>query len=144
MLKERSAGAIIFHRNGGIKYLLLEYTYKTTFWDFPKGNMERGESEEGTVVREVKEETGIDDIKFIPDFKERISYFYRRDGQAVSKEVVYFLVETKRTEVKISEEHTGFEWVDFETARGRLKENSRKTLEKAEKSLTSGLQKWVK
>ena len=143
MPRERSAGAIIFRRVGKILYLLLKYTYKTTYWDFPKGNIEPGETEEETVRREIKEETGIEDIRLLPGFKEKISYFYRREGQTIYKEVVYFLAETGTATVKISKEHVGFEWVDYETARERLKENSRSALEKAHEFLTKGLTKFL-
>lgn len=143
MPREKSAGAIIFRRNKEIKYLLLHYNYKTEFWDFPKGNIEKGESEEETVRREIKEETGIEDIKFIPGFREKINYFYRREGKTIFKEVIYFLVETSVKEVRISEEHVGYSWLDFNDAKERLKENSRKILEKANKLLLSGLSKWV-
>ncbi len=138
MPKERSAGAIIFRQFGKILYLLLKYTHKTTYWDFPKGNIEEGENEEQTARREIKEETALEEIKFQPGFKEKISYFYRRDGQTIFKEVIYFLVESHKAEIKISEEHVGYEWVDFDTATHRLKENSREVLEKAHAFLTKG------
>jgi 8-oxo-dGTP pyrophosphatase MutT (NUDIX family) len=143
MIKEKSVGAVIFRKDKEIKYLLLHYRYKTDYWDFPKGNIEKGEEEEDTVRREIKEETGIEDIKFVDGFKEKISYFYRREGELVSKEVVYFLIETSISEVKISEEHVGYEWVNFDNAKKRLKENSKKVLEKAVKFLTGKLDNWV-
>lgn len=136
MPKEKSVGAIIFRKDKNkIKYLLLHYKFKTEFWDFPKGNIEERETENGTIRREIKEEAGIDDIKFIPNFKEKISYFYKRGGRIIFKEVVYFLVETKGKRVKISKEHIGYEWIDFDIAKKRLKENSRNVLEKANRFL---------
>jgi len=123
----------------GIRYLLLHYHYKTYFWDFPKGNIEKGESEEETARREVKEETGLEDLKFIEGFKEKISYFYRREGEIVSKEVLYFLAKSEEERVILSKEHIGSEWVDYETAKSRLKENSKKVLEKANKFLLASL-----
>lgn len=143
MPRERSSGAVIFRKFGHILYLLLKYTYKTTFWDFPKGNIEEGETEEETARREIKEETGLENIRLVPGFKEKISYFYRREGQTIFKEVVYFLAESQKAEVKISEEHTGYEWVDFETAKSRLKDNSREVLEKANAFLTGRLSNFL-
>jgi len=144
MVRERSAGAVIFRKEGkDILYLLLHYHFKTDYWDFPKGNIESDETEEETVKREIEEETGINDVKFIDNFKEKVNYFYRRDGNTVFKEVIFYLVETKEKDVKISEEHTGYEWVDFETAKPRLKENSRNVLMRAKEFLNKGLTKWV-
>jgi len=81
---EKSAGAIIFRREKGIlKYLLLHY--KAGHWDFPKGNIERGESLAETVKREIKEESGIFDLNFIPGFKESIEYFYKLKSKNIFK-----------------------------------------------------------
>ena len=139
MAKEISAGAVIFHRNADLRYLLLKYRYKSEYWDFPKGNVEKGEREEETVRREVKEETGMEDIKFVPGFKEKIFYFYRRGEETIFKQVTFYLVEALKTAVKISAEHVGFEWVSFETARSRLKQKSKEVLEKAHVFLTKGM-----
>lgn len=140
MVKERSAGAVIFRKDGkNTFYLLLHYHFKSDYWDFPKGNIEKHETEEDTVRREVKEETGISDIKLLSNFKEKITYFYRRDGNTVFKEVVFFLAETKTEDVKISSEHTGFEWIYYEGAIKKLKTNSKKVLMKANDFLSKGL-----
>ena len=65
-MKETSAGALIFRKNKENKFLLLEYNYKNKFWDFPKGNIEKCESETDTVKREVREETGIKKLIIVP------------------------------------------------------------------------------
>jgi len=140
VVRERSAGAVIFRKTeSGIRYLLLHYHYKTYYWDFPKGNIEEGEREEDAARREVKEETGLENIKFMEGFKEKISYFYRREEKIVFKEVLYFLVKSEEERVKLSEEHIGYEWVDCETAKSRLRENSKGVLEKANKFLQASL-----
>lgn len=64
----------IFRKEKGIKYLLLN---DGNIWGFPKGLLEKGEDEKETAIREAKEETGLEDLKF-KDFKERISYFYKK------------------------------------------------------------------
>lgn len=144
MLKERSAGAVIFRKDGKkVLYLLLHYHFKSDYWDFPKGNIEKGEAEEDTVEREVEEETGISDIRLLPNFKEKVSYFYRKDNETVFKEVVFFLAETKTEDVKISSEHTGFEWIDYESAVKKLKRNSRNVLMKADDFLGKRLSNFL-
>src|ERR1700752_1234758 len=115
MLEERSAGAIIYRESsGGRLYLLLNYP--SGHWDFVKGNIEKGENLKETVIREIQEETGIVDVNFIGGFEDKVEYHYQRDGQLVHKEVIFFLAKTKTENVKLSHEHQGFIWLDFNSA----------------------------
>jgi 8-oxo-dGTP pyrophosphatase MutT (NUDIX family) len=111
-LEERSAGAVVFRRApGGSKYLLLRYP--AGHWDLPKGNIEKGEEPIQTMVREVREETGIVDLRVIAGYERKIEYFYRRDGKKVHKTVVFFLAETAVEKVTISFEHQDYGWFDY-------------------------------
>jgi len=132
---EKSCGAVIFRVGNSTKYLLLHY--EAGHWDFVKGHVEKGESEEETVKRETLEETGLRNNRFLTDFRERISYFYRRRGRTVSKEVIFYLVESLgEEEVKISGEHVGYEWLPYRQAIERLTyKNAKETLRKAERHL---------
>ncbi len=133
MLHEKSAGAVIFKKeNNKINYLFLEYEHKSEYLGFPRGGIEDGESEKQAAEREVKEETGLD-VEFIDGFKETVHWFYRRDGETVSKRLVLFLAEAKSDRVLISSEHVGYKWMTFEKAIDALSfENSRKVLRKAQ------------
>ena len=132
---ERSAGAIIFRKEAGKNFYLLLH-YQSGHWDFPKGNIEKGEKLEETVKREIKEETGLEDIKFIPGFKESIKYFYKLKGKNIFKIVTFFLVETKTNEVKISWEHIGYKWLPYEKAIAQLTfKNAKEILKKANQFL---------
>jgi len=119
MLKERSAGAILYQESpSGNLYLLLNYP--SGHWDFVKGNIERGETLKQTVLREIKEETGISDVSFVEGFENKIEYHYQRDGELVRKEVVFFLARTTTNHVKLSHEHLNFTWLKFNDALQRL------------------------
>ncbi len=127
---EKSCGAVIFNRVEQVRYLLLHY--EASHWDFVKGHVERNETEKDTVLREVEEESGLMDVVIIEGFRERISYYYRRRGQTVLKEVIFYLLESKTDDVKISGEHVGYEWLDFEKALERLTyKNAKEVLRKA-------------
>jgi bis(5'-nucleosidyl)-tetraphosphatase len=141
MLNEKSCGAVVYIRNPDVKYLLLQY--EAGHWDFVKGNVEKGENEQQTAVRELGEETGITDAQFIDGFKETISYFYKRQGAVVLKEVVFFLMETKTVDIKLSFEHIGFTWLTYEEAMRKLTfKNARDVLQKTQDFLTrQGIQK---
>lgn len=142
MIHEKSAGAVIFRRVGQkIRYLLLHY--ESGHWDFPRGHIERGETELNTALREIKEETGIKKINFIPGFRLTHSWFYRKrfDKKTVlsRKTAILFLAETKTHQVKISPEHIGYKWLSFDKAIKQLTfPKSRKLLEKADKFLQGG------
>ena len=134
MISEKSCGAVVVLTNSAPKYLLLHY--EAGHWDFVKGNVEPKESEKDTVIRELQEETGIIEARFIDDFKEKIEYFYRRQGATIHKEVIFFLLETHTETVKLSFEHVGFIWLDYQPAMEKLTfKNAKDVLQKAHKLL---------
>jgi 8-oxo-dGTP pyrophosphatase MutT (NUDIX family) len=132
MINEKSCGAVVFIKKGDLtNYLLLNYA--AGHWDFVKGNVEPNEKEKETVVRELKEETSITDAKFIDGFREAITYFYRRQGSKVHKEVVFYLMEANTNKVELSFEHVGYIWLDYQHAMEKLTfKNAKDTLQKAQ------------
>jgi len=137
---EKSAGAVIFRKNKEIKYLLLHYPSSAKapkeYWDFPKGHVEKGEKELDTVRREVEEETGLKDIKFVEGFKEWMKYFFKFKGKTVLKFVTFYLIETKEKNVKVSFEHLGYEWLPYGKALEQLTfKNAKEILKKANQYL---------
>ena len=135
MIEERSAGAVIFNENDGLTNFLL-LNYPEGHWDFPKGNIETGELPLDTVRREVSEETGINNIRIFPSFKQKIVYYYRRNAGLVHKEVIYFLARTLTLDVTLSHEHTNYLWLDLEKALNKVTyRNSKSTLKDASKFL---------
>jgi bis(5'-nucleosidyl)-tetraphosphatase len=131
VIREKSCGAVIFsNKDANAKYLLLNYA--AGHWDFVKGNVEQGENERETVVRELQEETGITEATFVEGFKEIIAYFYRRQGLTVHKEVVFFIMESQTEKVQISFEHIGYIWLDYKHAMEKLTfKNAKDVLQKA-------------
>lgn len=138
---EKSTGAVVFRwEKNSVYYLLLHYPSsvraRKDYWDFPKGHMEEGEGEVETATREIEEETGIKELKFVPGFKEQISYFFKFKGKTVFKTVVFYLAETKTDSIKLSFEHSGFKWLMYEEAlKGLTFENAKEMLVKAHKFL---------
>ena len=134
LISEKSCGAVVVLTNTTPKYLLLHY--EAGHWDFVKGNIEPKESENDTVIRELQEETAIVKARFIDDFREKIEYFYRRQGTTIPKEVIFFLLETHTETVKLSFEHVGFIWLDYQPAMEKLTfKNAKDVLQKAHKLL---------
>jgi bis(5'-nucleosidyl)-tetraphosphatase len=126
-MKEKSCGAIVRNKD---KYLLLHYN--AGHWDFPKGHIEKNETEEETAKRELMEETGISASKTTEGFKERIAFYYNFEGQNRFKEVTYFLMETKETAITLSHEHKGYAWLTYDEAMKKLTfDNAKNVLLKA-------------
>ncbi len=83
MRYEKSCGTIIINNS---KVLLIQ---QTGFYGFPKGHMEKGETEVETAIRETKEETNLD-VKIDEELRFSLSY---PKGENILKEVVYFMAE---------------------------------------------------
>jgi bis(5'-nucleosidyl)-tetraphosphatase len=139
LFSEKSCGAVVFLKNNEEKYLILHYG--AGHWDFVKGNIEPNESEKETVVRELQEETAIVNAKFVEGFREKIEYFYRRQGTTIHKQVIFFLIETYTDQVRLSFEHVGYTWLNYQNAMKKLTfKNAKDVLRKAHDLLnTRGL-----
>ena len=139
MIKETSAG-IVLYRKENTKNLFLLLHYPSGHWDFVKGKMEKNETTHETAIRETKEETGITDIVFAENFEEWIEYNFKYQGELVEKKVVFFLAETKTKEIKISHEHSGYIWMDYNASMEKTTfDNAKTVLTKAEKLLSNTL-----
>ena len=113
--------------------------YPAGHWDFPKGNIEKGEREIDTVVREIWEETGLKKISEVAGFRREIQYFYRRDGKLVHKSVVFLLMKAEDDAVRLSDEHQDYGWFPFESAIKKVTyANSKRVLQDAHKHLLTG------
>ncbi len=97
MIYETSCGIIPFRRAGGeIEYLLLHSVLvrnPDAAWEFPKGSPDPGESETEAALRELREETGLTNVRMLPDFRDQVQYCYRRDGRPIEKTVTFFAAE---------------------------------------------------
>ncbi|MBW3022806.1 NUDIX domain-containing protein [Candidatus Woesearchaeota archaeon] len=137
MPQEFSAGFIVYIKEGSeIKYLLIEY--KGGYWGFSRGNIEKGEKSRDTAYRELKEETGLSDVRPLEGFKEIIEFFYRKEGQVIHKDVTFYLAEAKledKDKITLTE-HYGYVWLTFEEATAKLKfKNDKEVLKKANEFL---------
>jgi len=84
-------------------------------WEIPGGRLELGEDPILGVMREIREETGMYiDVKY----PMTIRHFERADGQIIT--MIVFLCKPKGGELKRSEEHSNFEWIDIENCEEKL------------------------
>ena len=136
--EERAAGFVLFRTSQHQRQYLLLRHRTGGHWAFPKGRLEPGEVEIDAAMREVIEETSIDQLHAIPGFRETSSYHVQRDGQRMSKTVTYHLAETTQADVSLSTEHTDFQWLAFEDAVSVLTyDECRRILSKAHRLLAA-------
>ncbi len=134
---EFSAGAIIYREQRGKRqFLFLKRDdgslHRITWLDTPKGRIEKGEHAHDAAIREIREETGLS-VMLDPYFKEEIHYWYMDGKEKISKTVTHFLAKVPAdSNVKVSQEHAGFVWLEFSQREKELKyPQSREILEKA-------------
>ena len=115
--KVLSCGAVILRETEeGWRLLLLR---AFTHWDFHKGLLEAGEEPLQAAVREVREETTLDDLVFPWG-----DAFFESGPYARGKTARYYLARTGRADVAIlpnpetgRPEHSEFRWCSFAEAR---------------------------
>lgn len=113
MKKERSCGAVVWHDlENEIKILLIKHK-NGGHWSFPKGHVEKNETDEETAKREILEETGLC-VEIDNNFKSVVTYSPKKN---VMKDVIYFSAKSNSTKIHAQEEEvTDIEWVSAEKA----------------------------
>ena len=132
-LYEKSCGAIVIYRNGSDYYTLLVRNHNGRNYSFPKGHVEKGETEQETAIREVREETGLN-IEIIDSFREVADYC---PFGKIKKRVVFFMAQTFSDKVTLQEEEIdSCIWVDLNEAHRRCTyENDLRVIRKAKENL---------
>jgi 8-oxo-dGTP pyrophosphatase MutT (NUDIX family) len=130
--RETSAGGVVYRlHEGGALFLLIKDSYQN--WGFPKGHLETGERAEDAALREVREETGIDDLAMRGRI-ETIDWYFRFRGQLIHKVCHFYLMETSQatTNPQHAEGITACRWVSYDDARAAISyANARKVLGRA-------------
>ena len=128
MAYEKSCGSVLYRIHDELRILIIKQA-RNGNWSFPKGHMEKDETEEQTAVREVLEEVGIN-IKIIPGFREVIRYSPKIGTE---KDVVYFVSNPAIQRVKLQRaEVSDYKWLRPQEALKNLSfKNDKEVLKKA-------------
>jgi len=137
IINEKSCGIVVVSKCDDVeKFLLLRYPQG--HWEFPKGHVEEEETEQGTALRELDEETGLKEINLIDGFREVMNYKFTYDGKMISKDVVFFLGIVNCNTIDLSYEHQDYDWFEYDDAIAKVTfKNARTILRKAKEFLDS-------
>ena len=114
MIYEKSCGFVVYKESSGVREYLLVSALNGKY-GFPKGHVERGETEYETAVRELKEETNLE-VRFVDGFRRQIEYRLPQKRDTM-KRCVYFLGEYTEGEIICQEEEVlDAVFVDFDQA----------------------------
>ena len=142
MVKQSSAGVVIYRvdEEDNRTYLLLQYPRGP--WDFAKGKLKEGETWRHGAHREALEETGVD-VLLHPHFEHSYSYtFSDARGNKVEKTVVFFISKAAYdSQITLSQEHVDYLWLPYHQARMQLPfENIKHLLDQVEQFLELSFQ----
>jgi len=110
--------SVIFKEDKILMFKRREEEWKTG-WEFVKGAIHFGETEEQAVIREVDEEANIE-IKIIGKIPK--VYFDKKSykGDFLKIHSTVYACKYLSGDVKIGEEHVSYKWMDFEKAREKV------------------------
>ena len=114
--EERSAGGVVVRVREGIhNVLLIRDPYHN--WGLPKGHLEEGEDALAAAIREVREETGLDDLDLVAELGS-IDWHFRQGEIVVHKFCSFFLMRSDGGDPtpQIAEGITECEWLPLEQA----------------------------
>ncbi len=112
VVREPTSGGMIFRRNAKtreIEILLIQDAKNR--WTIPKGHIEEGEAARETAEREIREETGLQQMKVL-NWLGKINFRYRRQSSLVLMTTEIFLVQALGDTDKLKPEEwmNGIKW----------------------------------
>jgi 8-oxo-dGTP pyrophosphatase MutT (NUDIX family) len=91
VVRETTSGGVVFRRKEGKVEILLIQDAKNR-WTIPKGHVEPGEEPKATAEREIREETGLQDMR-VHSWLGKVNFRYRRSHTLVLMTMHIYLVE---------------------------------------------------
>ncbi|HSW78859.1 MAG TPA: NUDIX domain-containing protein [Candidatus Babeliales bacterium] len=121
ILREPTAGGIVYRKNssGNVELLLIQDSKGR--WTIPKGHIEEGETPRQTAEREIGEETGLKDVT-VQDWLGKINFRYRRGDSLVliTQEIFLIKAEGKTNNIKAEDWMKSIGWLPANEALDKI------------------------
>ncbi len=111
VVREPTAGGVIYRHNTKNQLEILLIQDAKNRWTIPKGHIEVGETAKQTAEREIREETGLQEMKVL-DWLGKIHFRYRRTNSLVLMTTEIFMVKAlgDTDQLKPEEWMNGIKW----------------------------------
>lgn len=106
--------------NINLEFLILQRS-DAKYWQAVAGGGEVGETIEQSVIREIQEETGCCEIRYLKKIKTEASipvHFFKNTNWPKDLDIIkghYFMAETNN-KIQLSNEHIDFKWLSYDDA----------------------------
>ncbi|MCX6171587.1 MAG: NUDIX domain-containing protein [Flavobacterium sp.] len=114
----KAGGGFVFNKKGEVLFI-----FRNGKWDLPKGGIEKGEEIEQTAIREVEEETGVNNLK-VSNKLQKTYHIFKRNGKYKLKITHWFEMHTDFEGTLIPQDNEGIEkvaWLNPEQVKEALK-----------------------
>ena len=112
MEKVKSCGFVIYREKPQRSILLMKHPKR---WDLPKGHVDEGETNMQCALRELHEETGIEEthLNIVEGFKFKDRYIVENKSGKKKKTLIIYLAELIAEVEIVPTEHEGYQWIDW-------------------------------
>ncbi len=121
VVRETTAGGVVFRRNKQNEVEILLTQDAKDRWTIPKGHIEQGETPRQTAKREITEETGLKEMRVL-DHLGKTEFRYRRQNSLILMTMHIFLVQALGNSDKLIKEDwmNGIRWFKFNEALDKI------------------------
>lgn len=129
---QRAAGGLVFNKKGQVLFI-----FRNGKWDLPKGGKEKREKMKLTAMREVEEETGVDNL-IITKRLQKTYHIFKRNGIYKLKITQWYKMKTNFEGIPVGQLDEGIEkvaWLNPEQIQEAMKnsyENIKLILQEAQ------------